>query len=207
MDWKVVPIERWPGPMTGERRKHPFRKQSDRWRGSTVQGVDWDATMSLLDHELWQLDAKSVVLQMAVERRHIRKDGWIKATASPEHPGIILSFDSKHGPLSYPCDTFTEWKGNLRAIAKGLEDLRRLERYGITKTGQQYTGWLQIPAKTSAESPESVLARVSGLSLEDVQANPKAAYRKAAKRTHPDYGGTDEEFSMVADAARLVGAL
>ncbi len=54
--------------MTGERRKHPFRKQSDRWRGSTVQGVDWDATMSLLDHELWQLDAESVVLQMAVER-------------------------------------------------------------------------------------------------------------------------------------------
>ena len=97
MDWKVVPIERWPGPMTGERRQHPFRKQSDRWRSSTVQGVDWDATMSLLDHELWQLDAESVVLQMAVERRHIRKDGWIKATASPEHPGVILSFDSKHG--------------------------------------------------------------------------------------------------------------
>ena len=94
MDWKVVPIERWPGPMTGERRQHPFRKQSDQWRG-TVQGVDWDATMSLLDHELWQLDAENVVLQMAVERRHIRKDGWIKATASPEHPGIILSFDSK----------------------------------------------------------------------------------------------------------------
>ena len=55
--------------------------------------------------------------------------------------------------------------------------------------GEQYTGWLQIPAKTSAESPESVLARVSGLSVEDVQADPKAAYRKAAKRTHPDYRG------------------
>ena len=72
---------------------------------------------------------------------------------------------------------------------KGLQDLRRLDRYGITTTGEQYTGWLQIPAKTSAESPESVLARVSGLSVEDVQADPKAAYRKAAKRTHPDYRG------------------
>ena len=206
MDWRVVPIERWPGPMTEERRHHPFRKQSSTYTW-TESGVDWNATMFLLDTELWHLDAENVVLQMAVTDRDIRNDGWIRAQAKPEHPGVILSFESKHGPLSYPCDTFTEWKGNLRAIAKGLEDLRRLERYGITKTGQQYTGWKQIPATTSAETPESVLARVSGLSLKDVQADPKAAYRQAAKRTHPDSGGSDQAFSEVAAAARLVGAL
>ena len=203
MNWRVVPIQQWPGEQTVERRRHPFRKDNGRWMES---GVDWTATMYLLDTELWHLDAENIVLQMAVEERHIRKDGWIKATATPDHPGVILTFDSKYGPLSYPCDTFTDWRGNLRAIAKGLEDLRRLERYGITQTGQQYTGWKRIPAKTGG-GPHAFLAQHSGLTENEVRDDPKQAYRLAAKNTHPDRGGADKDFSEVADAARMVGAL
>src|SRR5690606_24676973 len=66
--------------------------------------------------------------------------------AKAAHPGVILSFDSKVGHLSYPCDTFTSWQDNLRAVALALEALRKLDRYGVTKRGEQYRGFLAIEA-------------------------------------------------------------
>lgn len=44
-----------------------------------------------------------------------------------------------------------DWQINLRAIALGLEALRKLDRYGITSRGEQYTGWRAIEATPSSE--------------------------------------------------------
>ena len=53
----------------------------------------------------------------------------------------MVAFESKHGPLKYATDVFDHWHANLRAIALGLEALRKVERYGITQRGEQYTGF------------------------------------------------------------------
>jgi hypothetical protein len=37
---------------------------------------------------------------------------------------------------------------NARAIALGLEALRKVDRYRITKRGEQYTGWSALPPAT-----------------------------------------------------------
>lgn len=194
MDWKVVPIRQWPGPLTADRRRHPFRVSRQRsWGRGSEHGVDWSGTVDLLDRELFQLDAENVVLQMAVTDRDIRNDGWIRANARPEHPGVILTFDSMHGPLSYPCDTFEDWQANVRAIALALEALRKVDRYGVTKRGEQYTGWKAIPASTSA-SPSR------GRELIEKHGSVKAALFA----THPDRGGSSEDF-MAVQAARRAG--
>lgn len=65
------------------------------------------------------LRAKDIVLQMEITDADIRNDGWIHANARPKGPGVILSFDSKHGPLSYPC-TFGDWQTNVRASRSPL---------------------------------------------------------------------------------------
>lgn len=162
LDWRVVPIEQWPGEQTKNRQRHRFNVESTGPYRGRRHGVDWGGTVSLLARELAHLKAKDVLLQMAVTDRDIRNDGWIRANASPTHPGVILTFESKYGPLSYPCDTFTDWQANVRAIALALEALRKVDRYGVTRRGEQYTGWGKLPPAggTTATMTAEVAARV-----------------------------------------------
>lgn len=218
LSWRVVPIERWPGEQTRNRQDAPFftigpaNEYGFRPRRG---GVDWTATSDLLERELREMRAKNIVLQMAVTDRDIRNDGWIKAAARPTHPGVILSFESKHGPLSYPCDTYRDWQANVRAIALALEALRKVDRYGVTRRGEQYTGWKQLPGAggttttMSAEVAARVMVECEGMDgdpetlLESIDA-VLATFRQAAKRVHPDAGGTVETFQRLHLAKQIL---
>ncbi len=193
MDYQFRPIEHWPGKFTTGRRSSPFRaKHSD--------------TLALLAKELGFLRARNVVIQAAVGENEIRRDGMLYERARPLHPGIILSFESKHGPLSYPCDTYTDWQANLRAIALSLEALRSVDRYGVTKRAEQYQGWAKLPGP-KPESPINqaeaidVLASAANCSPSHVHKQTlEVVYRNACRRTHPDVGGNAEEFKRVQAA-------
>lgn len=197
LNWRVVPIERWSGPMTRNRKRSPFDSS-------------WTATQDVLDRELRHLQARDILLQMAVTQRECRNDGWIRADARPSHPGIIITFESRKvgRSLSYPCDTFGDWQSNVRAIALGLEALRKVERYGISPNNEQYTGWAQLPpAGGSSVTMTANAAAVIVVELEGLGANPelilrrddlyRIAYRNAAKRAHPDAGGSVDGFQRL----------
>ena len=182
------PIERWPGPLQTRRRRSPF-------------SAPLAATLSTLSRELRALDGKRVVLQMAITEADLRLDGLPYADTRPEHPGVILAFDSKFGPLQYPTDEFAHWHDNLRAIALGMEALRRVDRYGVSKRGEQYTGWRALPASTDSaglistrEEADEFLRRWDG------------DWKRAARETHPDQGGDPDEFRTVMRAKELIGA-
>jgi hypothetical protein len=216
LDWRVVPIERWPGAPTEDRKSHPFRKQGS--HGWIQSGVNWSSTVELLERELRQLEAEGILLQMAVTSRDIRNDGWIRANARPEHPGVILTFDSRHGPLSYPCDTFDDWQANARAIALALEALRKVDRYGVSRRGEQYRGWGALPpagGSTATITAEVAAGVVLGFGggwsdpdlLEEVLGSWEACrswIREAEKETHPDTGGKTEDFQRVQQAKAVL---
>lgn len=201
---KFRPIQQWPGDHTRDRRHSPFTAK-------------WDKTLTLLDRELSQLGGKQVVIQVALTDRDIRQDGYPRANARPEHPGVIVSLDSAYGPLSYPCDTFYDWKDNLRAVALALESLRAVDRYGVTKRGEQYTGWKQLGGRPMATSMTHVAAaqclarcadpegRIPGLLTALLAGRMvEATYKTAAKNTHPDTGGSTEEFQRLQEAKRVL---
>lgn len=179
----VRPIVHWPGKQTVNRRYSQF---------SAPESASWD----LLKRELRQLGARNIILQIALREDQLRIDGWPKATARPAHPGLIVSFDSKHGPLNYACDTFHRFSDNLRGIAKGLEALRLVERYGIAKSGEQYAGYRALAAgparEGDAEHGRRLIATFGGVAA-------------ALKATHPDTGGEAKDFEDV-QAARAAGA-
>ena len=201
---KFRPIKQWPGTTTRNRRQAQF-------------SAKWQSTLGLLGRELEQLGRKNVVIQVALTERDIRNDGFPRANARPDHPGVIVSLDSKYGPLSYPCDTFMTWQDNLRGIALALESLRAVDRYGVTKRGEQYTGWKQLGGRpmaapmTRSEAAE-ILAhaadpevRIPGLQSALLDGRMvEATYKTAAKRTHPDAGGTTEDFQRLQDAKRIL---
>ena len=66
-----------------------------------------------------------------------------------------VAFDTKGGPLLFVCGRFTTWQDNLRAIAKTMEALRAVKRWGATQSDEQYTGFRALPAAT----PMLVFAR------------------------------------------------
>lgn len=200
------PIDTWPGDETRTRRPAPFAS-------------GWGTTLALLLRELKMLDAQQVVCQVAIAPRDFRiRDGHPKSNAKASHPGVILAFESKHGPLKYACDTFTQFDDNMRAIALGLEALRKVERYGITKRGEQYRGWSALPPGTVMG--ETMTREEAWRVLCDLAEEPDELgelqwadgndfdrmYREAAKRHHPDQGGDRNCFEAAAKAHAVLKA-
>lgn len=203
------PIDQWPDTLLGEA-----------GRSYSRFGASWSDTADLLKREVELLGGHEVVLQMAITESDCRNDGWIRATARPAHPGVIVSFDSKHGPLRYWTDEFTDggrghlngWQSNVRAVALGLEALRKVDRYGIARSGEQYRGWNALPAGTAmpaALTVESAIAflheHAPGVEWDwDQPDQVRRAYRAAALRLHPDKGGDPADFRRLQGAAELL---
>lgn len=176
-------------------------------------------TLKLLDSELQALGAVEAVIQLALPDSAIRRDGLPRSGARPSHEGVALSFDSRHGPLRYATDTFDTWQANLRAIALRLEALRKVDRYGVARSGEQYAGWNALPAGDTGqpftvEGAARFLAEHSGTptdpshpAFKDLLDNPDErvrAYRRAAQRLHPDTGGDPNLFRRLNEARDLL---
>ncbi|MEM9467773.1 MAG: J domain-containing protein [Actinomycetota bacterium] len=172
--------------------------------------------MELLKREARQLGATEIVLQIDVTENQLRNDGWIRITARPASPAVVVSVETRHGPVSFPCDTFTHWEDNVRAIALGMEALRKVDRYGIAPGGEQYRGWQALPAgtgETGREAAARLLAsylqgtpnvKGTAYTAEDLlTADDETiawAYRRAVMKVHPDHGGSTDEFEAVQTA-------
>ena len=197
MEYQFRPIEQWPG----ERTRHPKRS-----RFRTL----WSETLQLLERELRQLSARRIVIQADVDEGDVRLDGMLRANARPRSAAVILSFESKHGPLSYPCDTFDDWQDNVRAIAMSLEALRSVERYGVTRRAEQYRGWQSLPPPNgdhwTVDDARRFIESVLGNGRLDWGREPyqSNAIRNAEFKTHPDRGGNPDEFKKVQRARELI---
>jgi hypothetical protein len=201
------PIEVWPRAFTKTRKVSQFR-------------ADWVDTLAKLKYEIDRLQGRSVVIQTAIPERQIRQDGMPFLQAQAAHPGVIVSFQSLHGPLSYPCDTYLEWKDNVRAIALSLEALRAVDRHGVTQGGEQYVGFKALPQGAgNTESDEAEKAArllctatgktFSGTHVSAVMRDRKSldtAYQEATRRVHPDAGGDNQAMADVNKAYAFLKA-
>lgn len=191
------PLAVWPYPQTGDRRS--------RWTFK----APWSNTLNLLDREVNQLDGGAVIIAAGFAERDLRQDGWPRSGAKvPPHPGVEISFDSRHGRLVYATDVCEWWEHNVRSIALGLEALRAVDRYGVTRRGEQYAGWKELPSGIVAGSGIATEDDAWQILFKAAERNPDGAasydltdiYRAAAKATHPDTGGDGERFAQVQAA-------
>jgi len=187
LDLKVRPLERWPEPVKLDRRRRrsPF-------------SAPWGSTRSLLLAELRHLEARSPILELAVKPGDLRRDGMPYARTVADHPGVVLTLPaSVHGPLRYFTDEFDRWQDNLRAVALSLEALRRVDRYGVARRGEQYRGWTALPSglefDAQLERGRRLIAEAGG-------------YANALKRHHPDHGGSAEDAVAILAAREADGA-
>ncbi len=189
--YEIRPLGTWTDKVTED------RASSARFRAT------WPSTLDLLQRETAALGADLVVLQIDVTDGDLRRDGMLRANARVNFPGVRVSFESRFGPLTYATDAYEQrysndppaWQANVRALALALEALRAVDRYGVTKRGEQYRGWLAIaadPAEMTREAAQTLLDSYGGV-------------REAVKATHPDRpGGNRDAFEQVQEARRVL---
>lgn len=215
------PLGEWPRPKTTHPDRSPFT-------------ASWSDTVPLLEREIGYLILRSkpeVLIQVDAPEGAMRLDGGLRADARTNFHGVMISFESKFGPQSYLCDKYLvphharrgdpNWIANARAIALGLEALRRVDRYGISDSGQQYTGWkalgpgipLDGPKMTIEEAARFIAVHSSAIEITtdawrlllDDQSLVKARYRDAAAKLHPDVCGGDRTmFDQLTEARNLL---
>lgn len=197
----------------------------DRRRRSTFKAT-WSDTLRLLRRELAHLDAQNVVIQADFHERDLRIDGTgPRADArQPLHPGVRVAFDSRHGPLTYATDSCEFWQHNVRSIALGLAALRAVDRYGVTRRGEQYTGWAQLgpgaatPMNGAMSRDEAFAlvvrlhpAALSTTDVADLAADPdllRRVFRLARAQVHPDRNdGDGRAFLRLEQAGRALGLI
>ncbi|MGV0985072.1 MAG: hypothetical protein ACOYB2_10985 [Limnohabitans sp.] len=190
------PLPDWPYEATSPRRDAQFRTPSrridtpsgPRWEPS--RRIGYDVTLRELEYEVDMLDGSDVVIGVGLTEFDIRLDGAPRANARPmRHPGVEVSFNSRYGRLTYATDVFTDWRDNVRAVTKGLEALRAIDRWGVAKRGQQYAGFALLTAGPGREELGRRLVEKHG------------SVAAALRATHPDTG--DDEASTDAFQAVL----
>lgn len=176
------PLER---PVTnGPTRYSPFK-------------APWPRTVELLAKELHAHGARDVILEVDLRERDIRADGLPRADRNARTPGIVLSFKATSvvgsPELRYEVATYDQWTDNVRAIALGLNALRSVDRYGVTRRGEQYAGWKALPAGAIGSGGNVAHGR-------ELIAAADGDLKEAQRRAHPDHGGDPDDFRDVMAA-------
>ncbi len=201
--FQIRPLGLWDRPVTDP------RAGSGRFRAS------WDDTIDLLVSEVERLDGDLIVVQVDADPNDLRRDGMLRARAQVRFPGVKVSFQSKHGPLTYATDAYDRawggdppgWQANVRAVALALGALRAVDRYGVTRSGEQYRGWSAIAATAAEDSltvdeARRVLADAAKADPGELVTSEAIAraYRAAARTAHPDAGGNADVFRLIGKA-------
>ena len=123
----------------------------------------------------------------------LRQDGLPYANRrAPEDPGVAVYFTHRRRQLCFACDRWIRIEDNMQAIAKTIEALRGIERWG---TGDMleaaFTGFVALPSPDAIRHWRDVLGPCT--TLEEA----RAAYRRAAAVAHPDRGGSDVQMAEI----------
>lgn len=127
-------------------------------------------------------------------------DGTSNPSAHVDH-GASVFFTSLAGPVGFGADQYRRVAHNLWALAKHIECMRSIERWGVGTSQQAFAGYATAlhPASTSPtiSNWRSVLGLFNGATVEEITAR----YRELAHKYHPDKGGSPEIMKTI-NAAR-----
>lgn len=181
-----LPTEAYPlqWPIGRPRKSWPERSNFDVSLGKAIRDVQ---------DEVRRLGGDRLVISSNLP---LRRDGIPYANASqPTDRGVAVYFRYKQKPMCFACDRWSKIEDNMRAIAKTIEALRGIERWGTGQMVQQaFTGFTALPAP---EQPWQVLGLETSSPTRD---QVEEAHRRLAMKHHPDRGGDTNEMARINTA-------
>lgn len=124
--------------------------------------------------------------------------GMPRSNEEPTDPGAAVYFTLKGHPRALACDKWDRVADNIAAIAMHIEAIRAVDRYGVGTMEQAFAGYAALPA--TAEDWWVVLE----VERTATRAQVEDAYRRLAKRYHPDMSDGDETIMARVNAALAV---
>lgn len=129
---------------------------------------------------------------------HVRLDGLpTSGQKKPDDAAVAIYFGLDGESRCIPCDNYIRVEDNLAAVAATMSALRTIERHGSEMFKAAFTGFAALPSPDTISMPH--WRTVLGTNSNDIDMI-KIAYRKRAKQTHPDNGGSSDAFHLVQEA-------
>lgn len=131
----------------------------------------------------------------------LRRDGLPYAgQRQPDDAAVAVYFMRRGRQMVFACDKWRKVEDNMRAIAKTIEALRGIERWGSSDLMERaFTGFEALPA------PEQWW-QVLGVPQKATADEIRNAYRAKARSAHPDQGGSTAAMARL-NAARDTGVV
>lgn len=184
----------WPRHTT---RKRATFGQSDRRVGQTWRSIGRLSVYEAykrLSLELERLGARDVVLSTNLE---LRNDGQPRSNQpEPRDTGAACYFKHDGRPLVLACDKWDRVADNIAAIAKHIDAMRGMDRWGVGSLARAFTGYTALPPASPSNRPwrEVIGTQDAGPKAEQLTL-AETAYRRMAREHHPDNGGSHERMA------------
>ena len=194
-----------PRTPSASRRAAPFNSKHHNGRYQQTVELSISAALDRLEEEVTRLGVTTYTLSTNVEPR---LDGRPRSsTARIEDPGVALYFKLQGQNTVLACDRWNRVADNIAAIAKHIEALRGIERWGVGSLRQAFAGYRALPPGGDAPPApaEPPWWKILGVDRAAPFAEIEARWRELMRTAHPDQGGDPESAKRInaaRDAAR-----
>lgn len=187
------PIQAYPLQWPAGRQRRRYRQHA---QFGTRHGLTLGKARDELFRQIKLLGGKMPILSSNLE---LRLDGLPYANQrQPDDPGVAVYFTYKGKQHCFACDVWHKVEDNVFAIAKTIDALRGIERWGTGDMLERaFMGFEALP------QPEQWF-QVLGVSAHATEQEIDAAYRRLAMEHHPDRGGNGDQMARI-NAARDAG--
>lgn len=181
-------------------------KRTSYRRKSAFRPAGFGRVRDVLLHEVKLMGASNVVLSTNVS---LRQDGLPYANQrNPDDPGVAIYFLYKKKQMSFACDSYRKVEENALAIAKTIQAIRGIERWGASDMMERaFRGFAALP-ENAGPRPWREVFSVSSYGA-PTREWVDSRFRVLLKERHPDAGGTNEAMAELnqarADALKEVG--
>jgi uncharacterized protein with HEPN domain len=173
-------------PMGWKRTQYP---EMSRFSPGSVSSESYEVI-----HQLEMLGATNIVISSNMQ---YKADGVPYARQQRlADTGIAIYFKLNSNEQCIPCDKWTTLEDNLRAIAKTIEALRGIERWGAKEmVNAAFRGFKALPetiimGEHTARAWWEILQVSPNADMDVIE----AAYKRLLHKAHPDKGGSDFAF-------------
>jgi hypothetical protein len=181
MSINAYPLQ-WP---LGWERTPSYRLNNSRFKRPSMDS----ACQEVLDQlRMMGVGRDDVVISTNVPTR---LDGFPRSNmTAPNDKGVAVYFTRKKKNHVFAADSFYRVEDNLWAIAKSLEALRAIERYGVAQVmDRAFSGFAALPEKSVTRTCWDVL----GIGHNATDDTLRAKYKQLASLLHPDQNGGAHE--------------
>jgi hypothetical protein len=172
----------------------PVNRPRTQWTHTSRFRTTLGAAIKEVQAEVERLGGSRLIISSNLP---VRRDGMPYANASqPADRGVAVYFTYKKRPMCFACDRWAKVEENMWAIAKTIDALRGIGRWGSGQMVEQaFTGFVALPAP---EQPWQTLGLVTSRPTRE---QIDEAHRRLASQHHPDRGGDTNEMARI-NAAR-----